>query len=54
MIFFQNKNFNSILFLSLFNFLFFIIFFIYSSNKFYKQIEILEQNLNLIKNEVVL
>ena len=39
--------------LSTFNFLFLITFFIYWSNSFYKQLAILEQNLNLVKNELI-
>jgi len=39
--------------LSLFNFLFLITFFVYWSNTLYRQLEIFEQNLNLVKSELI-
>jgi len=52
--FLKNQTFNLILFSSIFNFLFLIILFIYWSETHYRQLEILEQNLNLIRSELVI
>jgi hypothetical protein len=52
-IFSKSPLLNILIYLSLFNFLVLITFFVYWSNTLYKQLEIFEQNLNLVKSELI-